>query len=95
MIQVTPLAAKHLVEVRNGRGFGRTAGARFLPQGHGVGMSFARVPEPGDTVIAAIGIDIFIAQELASKLEGSTIDISATDGKTDLVLRPPRKGASA
>lgn len=80
------------VNVWNDRGLSRRAGVRFRPHRHGVGTAFS--PEPGDTVIAAPGVDVFIAPELAPKLEGSTIDVADQGGKTDLVLRPPRIGAA-
>jgi len=90
MVMVTPQAARHLAGVRSERGLSRQAGVRFRPQRRGVGITFSRSPEPGDTVIAATGIEIYIAPELSAKLQGSTIDVAEKGGRTDIVLRPPR-----
>lgn len=90
MIHVTARAAQHLIGVRARRGFSQDAGARFIRVSNGVGMSFLGAPRPGDDVLSAHGIDLYVGPDVARKLEGSTLDVRERDGRADLILRPPR-----
>ena len=94
MLHVTQEASKHLARVRNERGHGRSAGARFVQSGTGVGLTFAKAPEPGDRVVEADGITLYLSPEVADKLDGGTIDVGAKGGKTALYLRLDPMGAS-
>jgi Fe-S cluster assembly iron-binding protein IscA len=93
MVQVTKEAAKHLVRVRGERGFDRSDGARFLKRGVGVGLTFSKKPQPGDRVIEANGVPVFVAADVARKLDRGVIDVGSKDGKTALYFkrRVPRK----
>jgi Fe-S cluster assembly iron-binding protein IscA len=91
MLQLTPEATSHLVRVRGERGLGQKTGARFVENGPGVGLTFASRPEPGDRVVEADGIAIYLAPEVADKLDGGTVDVGDKNGKTALYFRlPPR-----
>jgi Fe-S cluster assembly iron-binding protein IscA len=94
MVRVTPQAARHLSETRDQRGLSRKAGVRFVRHGSGVGLTFSGQPAPGDTKITAPGIEVFLAPEIADKLDGSTIDVGESEGQTKLYVRPPASGAS-
>jgi Fe-S cluster assembly iron-binding protein IscA len=88
MLQVTPAATKHLVRVRKERGIAPDAGARFVSNGTGVGLTFAPTPEPGDGVVDGSEIQIFVASQIQDRLSRSQIDVSEKNGKLGLVLRP-------
>lgn len=88
MLQVTPAATKHLVRVRKERGIGPDAGARFVSNGTGVGLTFAPKPEPGDGVVEGSEIQIYVAPQISDRLSRSQIDVSEKNGKLGLVLRP-------
>jgi Fe-S cluster assembly iron-binding protein IscA len=88
MVQLTQEATKHLVRVRGERGVDAGAGARFVPSGRGVGLTFAPEPKPGDRVVEVKEIPIYLAPEVADKLDKTTIDVSEKDGKVGLVMRP-------
>lgn len=90
MIQVTPEAAAHLADVRKARGLDGGDGVRFVPTPGGVGMTFSKQPEPGDSIIVTKEIDVYVAFGLAPKLEGSTIDVDATDDEKRLIVRHAR-----
>lgn len=95
MVQVTPRAAQHLSETRNQRGINRTAGVRFVPYGFAVGVTFAGQPEPGDNKVTAADLDVYMAPEVAEKLQDSTIDVAESNGKMTLYVRPSRTTATA
>lgn len=92
MVQLTQEATKHLVRVRGERGIDAGAGARFVPSGRGVGLTFAPEPKPGDQVVEVKEIPIYLAPEVAGKLDKTTIDVSEKDGKVGLVMRPQSGG---
>jgi Fe-S cluster assembly iron-binding protein IscA len=95
MIQVTEQATKHLVRVRGERGLSLDAAARFVQSGTGVGLTFSSRPEPGDRILHSDGLAIFVAPEVATKLEGATIDVSDKSGKAALYLRPKRPASKS
>jgi Fe-S cluster assembly iron-binding protein IscA len=94
MVQVTPQAAQHLSQVRNQRGLSRSAGVRFVPNGSGIGITFSPEPEPGDSVIMAPDLPVYLAAEVATRLEKATIDVAENDGKTKLVVRASQASAT-
>ena len=87
MLEVTPRAAEHLVGVRKERGFSQSSAARFIPMSNGVGMSFTSEKKPGDGVIKGGSIDIYVPNDVATTLDGSTLDVREKDGRQSLVLR--------
>jgi Fe-S cluster assembly iron-binding protein IscA len=91
MLQVTQEATKHLVRVRGQRGVEPDAGARFVASGEGVGLTFARSPQPADQVVEGSEISIYIAPQVAGKLDSALIDVSDRGGKTGLVMRRQAK----
>ncbi|HSL97636.1 MAG TPA: hypothetical protein VK831_03600 [Candidatus Deferrimicrobiaceae bacterium] len=95
MVQLTQEATKHLVRVRGERGIDSGAGARFVPSGKGVGLTFAPEPKPGDQVVEGADIPVYLAPEVADKLEEKTIDVSEKDGKVGLVMRSQNGGGSS
>ena len=56
---------------------------------NGVGMSIQGGPKPGDRVIPAKGIEIYIGPDTARRLEDATLDVAETTGKPALILRIP------
>ncbi|NJD27884.1 MAG: hypothetical protein FIA92_06260 [Chloroflexi bacterium] len=89
MVQLTQEATRHLVRVRGERGADAAAGARFVPSGRGrVGLTFAPQPKPGDQVVESSEIPVYLAPEVADKLDKTTIDVREKDGKVGLVMRP-------
>jgi len=95
MVQLTQEATKHLVRVRGERGIDPGAGARFVPSGRGVGLTFAPEPKPGDQVVKVPEIPIYLAPEVADKLNQTTIDVSEKDGRVGLVMRPQASDKSS
>jgi Fe-S cluster assembly iron-binding protein IscA len=93
MLQLTQQAAQHLVRVRGERGFDAEAAARFVSSGTGVGLTFARRPEPDDHVIKTSDIAIYVAPQVAEKLDAATIDVGEKDGRMGLVLKRRRTPA--
>lgn len=89
MLNVTAQAVEHLVGERDERGLGRGAGVRLLPMAKGVGMTFLREPKRGDAVVRARDLRIFIAPDVAPKVEGLTLDVARQEGNLEVVLRPP------
>ena len=94
MLRLTARAAATFATIRADWGLGREAGLRLRPDRHGIGMAFCRLPEPGDAVIDAEEIKIYVARELTVALEGSTIDVDGGGRARDFILRAPRLDAS-
>ena len=88
MIQITPRAEKHLLNLRVERGFNTTDGARFVTNSGRVGLTFASAPKPDDRVLDGAELPIYVAPEAADALDKTTVDAEQTDGKTVLVMRP-------
>jgi Fe-S cluster assembly iron-binding protein IscA len=91
MVQVTQEATKHLVRVRRERGFDTATGARFVSRGSSVTLTFAPAPQPGDGVAGGKEIPIYVAPQVAEKLDSAVIDIADRDGRVGLVLRHTTK----
>jgi len=88
MLQVTPKATRHLIQVRRKRGADPRAGARFVRRGGRVGLTFALAPATGDRVVDAKEIRVYVASEIADALDHAIIDArDDEDGKTALFMR--------
>jgi Fe-S cluster assembly iron-binding protein IscA len=79
MIGITSTAARHLAKRREERGVGTQSGARLAPSPRGISLTYAESPRPGDSTIDTDSIEVYIAPELAGRLEGSVIDVRDTD----------------
>ncbi len=89
MLQVTPEAAKHLLRLRQERGFLPTTAPRFARGGAArVGVTFVDGPEPDDRVVDGTQIPVYVAADIADALDSSVVDARSKEGKTVLVLRP-------
>lgn len=55
----------------------------------GVGISILGGPKPGDNVITAKDIEIYVGPDTARRLEGATLDVAQRAGKAALILRTP------
>jgi Fe-S cluster assembly iron-binding protein IscA len=88
MIRVTSHANKYLRQVREAKGIESTAGARFVRSPGGIGVTFATAPAPGDQVVGAKDLTLYIPDDLAAALANSIIDVSSENGNSRLVLRP-------
>jgi Fe-S cluster assembly iron-binding protein IscA len=93
MLQLTPEATTHLLEVRTQRGLDDHNAARFIAKGEGLRLTFATTPQPGDRVIEQPDISVFVAADVAVALDTSIVDTRLKEGKSVLVLRS--QGASA
>jgi len=87
MLQLTPKATEHLIQVRSERGVDKKAGARFVSRNGRIGLTFAAKPAKSDRVVEAEEIQIYIASEIAETLDQSIIDARPEEGKMTLVLR--------
>jgi Fe-S cluster assembly iron-binding protein IscA len=90
MLQITPRAEKHLLNLRVERGFDQTDGARFVSNAGRVGLTFTSAPKPKDRVFDGANLPIYVAPEAVEALEEVTVDAEAEDGKTVLVIRRAR-----
>jgi Fe-S cluster assembly iron-binding protein IscA len=86
MVQITTSAAQHLARVRDERGLGGQS-ARLVAKDGGVRLTFTTDPAPGDQRVDAAGMSLFIASEVAGRLEGSTIDTQPEGDRAALVIR--------
>jgi Fe-S cluster assembly iron-binding protein IscA len=90
MIQITPQAVQHLLHLRKERGFRDADGARFVRNAGRLGVTFTPAPENGDRVVDAGGMSLFVAPDIADRLDQSVVDARREDGRTLLVARPRR-----
>jgi Fe-S cluster assembly iron-binding protein IscA len=91
MLQITPQAEQHLLQLRVERGFDDKHGARFMTNGGTVGMTFAPAPKPEDRVVEGANLRVYVAPDAVAALEEATIDAKPEDGKTVLVIRRQRE----
>jgi Fe-S cluster assembly iron-binding protein IscA len=90
MLELTPRAEKHLLNLRVQRGFDQTDGARFVTNAGRVGLTFTSAPKPKDRVIEGADLPIYVAPEAIEALDEATVDAEPEDGKTVLVIRRAR-----
>ena len=97
MLKLTKAATAHLLRVRTDRGFDPSAGARFVRGGAGgVGLTFARAPQEGDTVLTGSDFPVYVAEDVAEILDRSIIDETTTeDRESRLLIRPQLAGDTA
>lgn len=86
MLQITSKATTYLQRVRTERGLKPTNGARFVHRNGRVALTFAPAPQPGDRVVPATGISVYVASEVADKLDRSLIDVRRRQDKLGLTI---------
>jgi Fe-S cluster assembly iron-binding protein IscA len=94
MVRLTKDALTHLVAIRGQRGLGRELAARFIKRGPGLGLSFSKAPEPGDRIVPADGITVYLAADVAERLDAGVIDVGDKNGKTALFFRKTTQQAA-
>ena len=87
MLKITQHATAHLIRTRAERGFGKSAGARFVHGTAGVGLTFVPLPHNGDQVWMRSDISIYVARELVEELADLEIDEATDDRGSRLVIR--------
>jgi Fe-S cluster assembly iron-binding protein IscA len=87
MLRITTEAANHLQNVRRERGVDAGEGVRFVSAGGRVGLTFAPAPSPGDKVVDAGEMKVYVAADVVPLLDRTIIDARAEDGSTGLVIR--------
>lgn len=90
MLQITPQAEQHLLQLRDQRGFDKKHGVRFLTNAGSVGLTFAATPKPDDRVVEGARLPIYVATDALPALDEATIDAKPEDGKMVLVIRRQR-----
>lgn len=94
MLQCTEYAAAVLNEVRHRHGLPSSYGLRLrpsaLPGGEtSIELRFVASPSPGDEVAISRGTKLYIARDLAPKMNTLTLDMSPDPDAPGFVLRPP------
>jgi hypothetical protein len=89
MIGITSTAVSHIVKRRDERGASRSSSARLTPSSNGIWLSYGDSPEPGDRKIDTSDIEVYVARDLASRLEGRVIDVRETDNGYAWVVKRP------
>ena len=94
MLEITHDAATLLTEIRRGQDVPDSFGLRVFPESTEpgevtIGLGFTDEPVQGDQVTEQDGIRVFVAQELATPLEDTAIDVTpSSNGASKLVFRP-------
>lgn len=88
MLQVTSNAAHHLARVRQARGVDVANAARFVGNGGQIQLTFTSSPERGDQMIETSEIPVFLAPDVASRLDQAVMDTRQEGGEDLLVIRP-------
>jgi Fe-S cluster assembly iron-binding protein IscA len=86
MLQLTTDATNHL-RAASARRVDGDRTPRFARQSGQIKLGFASSPEPGDAVVEAAGMQLFVAKDIANTLEAAVVDVQERDGKRVLVLR--------
>lgn len=70
MVEITPRAEQHLLQLRSERGFDQQSGARFEANDQRVRLTFSTAPASRDRVIKGADLPIFVAPK--SSISSST-----------------------
>ena len=95
MLNITTQAADHIQRVRGERGLDDSSIARFIRREGRVKLTFAKAAESGDKVHRLDGLRVAVAPEVADTFTDTTVDARTKDGKTWLVVGPPRTAKQA
>lgn len=88
MLRLTADATKHLRDASERREARGDRIPRFARQSGQIKLGFASTPEPGDKVVETSGMRLFVAEDIAGKLDAAVIDVRhEPDGNQTLVLR--------
>ena len=88
MLRLTADATKHLRDASGRREGPGDRIPRFARQSGQIKLGFASTPEPGDKVVETSGMRLFLAEDIADKLDAAIIDVRhEQDGGEVLVLR--------
>lgn len=94
MLRLTADATKHLRDASERREPAGGRIPRFARQSGQLKLGFASTPEPGDKVVETSGMRLFVAEEIAGKLDVAIIDVRREpDGNETLVLRRQKDSA--
>jgi len=93
VLEITRGAAALLTELREDQEVPEDYGLRVFPETAQpgevtIGLGFTDQPAAGDHVAEQEGMKVFVAQELATPLEDSAIDVTKENGAPQLVFRP-------
>jgi Fe-S cluster assembly iron-binding protein IscA len=100
VLEITHGAAALLTELRKGQDVPEDYGLRVFPETDQpgevtIGLGFTDQPVTGDQVSETDGMKLFVAQELATPLEDTAIDVANQNGASKLIFRPKETPGSA
>jgi hypothetical protein len=87
MLRLTRAARIFIVEYRRELGFDESHAPRFIESGGNVTLIFAERPAPDDVLVAGGSVPIYVAPDVASKLDRATIDARIERDEPILVIR--------
>jgi Fe-S cluster assembly iron-binding protein IscA len=99
MLQITHAAVDLLNQIRQNADIPTEAGIRVYPEQTSgdevsIGIGFTDGPMPGDQVSEQEGMRLFVAPEIAGPLDSTMIDVSKTDGESQLIFCPQDEAKS-
>ncbi len=95
MLRLTTQAIDHLQRVRGQRGIDAKELPRFIRRSGRLALTFVRAPEEGDRLVDGGRMSTLVAPSAADLLDGKTIDVKATEGKSLLVVKHRREAAAS
>ncbi len=87
MLRLTSQATDHLMRVRREKGLETNAVPRFIRKAGRLVLTFAGGPESGDRVVDSGRLSTLVASSAADLLDGATIDVGTSSGKSLLTVR--------
>lgn len=88
MFRMTTGAADHLKSIAQRREDLRGRTPRLARDSGQLRLGYAEASKPGDKVVEASGVKLFVAPDVTDDLDTATIDVRReSDGKEALVLR--------
>jgi Fe-S cluster assembly iron-binding protein IscA len=93
MLRITPKATDHLLRVRGEKGLDANSVPRLIRRDGRLVLTWASGPESGDRAVDGGRVTTLVAPTAADLLEDSTIDVTAEDGRSVLVVARRRGGS--
>jgi hypothetical protein len=89
VLRLTPAATSFIAQYRRELGFDEWLAPRLTDRDGKVSLTFVTRPQPDDVVVADAPVPVYVARDVAGRLDRATLDARRDGDATILVIREP------